>query len=352
VRITGVEVWRVTMRLEEPYTVAYRTFDRAVNVFVRLATDGPLCGFGCAAPEPEVTGETVEGTEEALQAAAERLTGRDPLWRAAVLDRIEEPLRGKPAALAAVDMALHDLLGKAAGLPLWQLLGGYRDRMETCVTIGILPLEETVERARVRVVEGFRALKIKGGRDPVEDARRVLAVRQGVGDAIELRFDANQGYSVDQALDFVERARPARLELVEQPTPQAEPELLGRVARAVPLPVMADESVQGLRDAFRLAREGLMDMVNVKVMKVGGLTRALHIDSVARAAGLEVMVGCMDEAALGIAAGLHFALARRNVLYADLDGHLGLVGDPTAGTVRLENGTLLPAPGPGLGWEP
>jgi L-alanine-DL-glutamate epimerase-like enolase superfamily enzyme len=351
-RITQIEAWPVTMPLAEPYTIAYETVTSASNVFLRIETDKGVTGFGCAAPDLEVTGEHATETLTALNETLPGvISGADPLRRALLLGRVKAALANRPSARAAVDMALHDILGKVAGLPLWRLLGGYRSRIRTSVTIGILPEAETVERARDCLSRGFKCLKLKGGRDVADDIARVMKVREAVGKGIELRFDANQGFTVEQAVRFVTETRAAHLELLEQPTPIGEPDLMNLVARAVPLPIMADESLMTLRDAFRIARRELADMINIKLMKVGGIDEALQINAVSRAAQLEVMVGCMDESALAIAAGLHFALSRPNVLYADLDGHLDLMDDPAAGAVMLRDGTLFPSPEPGLGFN-
>lgn len=351
-RIHSLEAWSVEMGLDEPYTIAYETVDQAENVFVRIATDGPIVGYGCAAPDQEVTGETTQSVLDALEQVAQpQLIGGDPLRPALHLEALGEALPRQPAARAAIDMALYDLLGKAADLPLWRLLGGYRERIVTSITIGILPEEETTQAARDRVAAGFRCLKIKGGSDVELDIARVHKVREAVGEAIELRFDANQGYSFDDSVRFVGATKDAHLELLEQPTAKERLGLLGRVTAAVDLPIMADESLLTLRDAFRLAGDDLVDMVNVKLMKVGGIAEALRIKAIARAARMEVMVGCMDEAALSIAAGLAFALAGPGVAYADLDGHLDLVSDPSAGAVILRDGYLHPTDLPGLGFD-
>jgi L-alanine-DL-glutamate epimerase-like enolase superfamily enzyme len=351
-RITRIEAWPVAMKLAVPYAIAYETVETATNVFLRIETNVGVTGFGCAAPDLPVTGETPEDVLEAIRTIGEEtLKGTDPLRTIKLIEMLRPHLAAKRSTLACIDMALHDILGKSAGMPLWKLLGGFRRSFPTSITIGILPLEETVARACEYVGRGFRSLKIKGGVSVDEDAERVLKVREAVGPKIELRFDANQGYTVEGSLRFVESARKAKLELIEQPTPKGEPDLLGHVTSRVALPIMADESLRTLRDAFRLARRDLVDMVNVKLMKVGGIGEALLINAVARAARLEVMVGCLDESALGIAAGLHFALARPNVAYCDLDGHLDLVDDPADGAVILKDGVLYPTDKPGLGFD-
>jgi L-alanine-DL-glutamate epimerase-like enolase superfamily enzyme len=350
-KIVTVEAWPVTMRLREPYTIAYETVTSTTNVFIRIETSKQIIGYGCCAPDVVVTGETTQSVLAGVEDARACLIGCDPLRVARLIERMRPLLAGKSATMAGLDIALHDILGKVAGLPLWKLLGGYRRSFKTSVTIGIASVEQTVAEARSHVDAGFSVLKIKGGANMEEDVERVLRVREAVGSRIELRFDANQGFTVSDTQRFVAATRSASLELIEQPTPRSETDQLGNITKSVPLPVMADESLMSLRDAYRLAKRDLVDMVNVKLMKVGGIYEALMVNAVARSAGLEVMVGCMDEAALAIAAGLNFALARPNVMYCDLDGHFDLVDDPSSGAVILRQGVLYPTGAAGLGFD-
>ncbi|MFC1838109.1 mandelate racemase/muconate lactonizing enzyme family protein [Thermodesulfobacteriota bacterium] len=351
-KIRNIEAWPVSMKLSEPYSIAYETIHEVTNVFIRVETSRGINGFGCAAPDENITGETPETVIRSLNDKIFPLiNGSDALRPVMLIEKLRPTLKGNASALAAIDMALLDILGKSCNIPLWRILGGYRDRIKTSVTIGILPIAETIEKAMGWVNQGFRCLKLKGGIEVDSDIQKIIRVREEVGKNIELRFDANQGYTPEQAIRFVNETRKANLELLEQPTPKGQPDLLRSVTNKAHIPIMADESLMTLRDAFRIARRELADMVNIKLMKVGGIMESLQINSVARSAGLEVMVGCMDEAGLGIAAGLHFALARPNVAYADLDGNIGLIGDPSSNALKLRDGILYPSNKPGLGYD-
>ena len=339
------------MELTEPYEVAYNRFTHAENIFVGLSTEKHT-GWGCIAPDPDVTGETIpeihDAAEDLLPAL---LSGQDYLRRALLMKKLKKLTPGLFSLWAGVDTALWDLLGKTTGLPVWKILGGYRDRIKTSITIGICGTEATVSKTKKHLEDGWDIIKIKGGIDVDSDIARLRAIRSECGSGLRIRFDANQGYTPEQALYFISGTGDLNIELIEQPTMKSKPDLLGIVTRKSPVPIMADESLLSLFDAFHLVKHGLVDLMNVKLMKVGGISEAVQVDAVARAAGVEVMVGCMDEAALGVAAGLHFALSRRNIRFADLDGHFDLIGDPSAGIIRCRAGYLYPSEKPGFGWD-
>ena len=200
---------------------------------------------------------------------------------------------------------------------------------------------------------GFSCLKLKGGLDMNLDVERLIKVREAVGPS-----SLNSVSTPTRATVWMNPSNsspapnPPNWNFWNSRLPKGNTLSWGVVTSGVDIPVMADESLLTLRDAFRLARRDLADMVNIKLMKVGGLAEALRIEAIARVARLEIMVGCMDEAALAIAAGLAFALSRSTIMYADLDGHLDLIDDPTDGAVILRKGVLYPSNLPGLGKDP
>ncbi len=349
-RIRDIEYIRLDMPLAVPYTIAYETVTATTNIILKLVTDGGFTGWGCAAPDPAVTGEAPDDVVHNLEKVVmSELMDRDPFHVARTMHEMKQLVPGASSTLAMVDMALHDLLARRARLPLYKVLGGYRDSIATSITIGILPLEETLKQAGEFLGRGFTILKLKGGLNLEEDIEKVLKLREHLGSGFLLRFDANQGYTTEQSVAFIRKTKKAGIEIFEQPTHQKKDEVLGEVTQQVDVPVMADESIKTLKDTFRLAKNDRIDMVNIKLMKMGGILEGMHINSVAKAAGMEVMVGCLDECALGIAAGLHFALSRPNIEFADLDGHLDLLEDPFSGLFRLEEGVLYPTEDAGLG---
>ncbi|MFT6376380.1 MAG: L-alanine-DL-glutamate epimerase-like enolase superfamily enzyme, partial [bacterium] len=246
-RIIRVEAVPLQLRLREPYTIAYETVDTVYNVGLRLVTDTEHVGLGIVAPDEGVTGETPKDAARALKDVVEPLLhGADPLRRAVHNEPLFDALPSCPSVRSAVDAALYDILGKVCGVPVTTLLGHYRTHMATSMTVYIRPGDETVAQALLYVAEGFRAIKLKGGVDVEADIERVLAVRAAIGPDIDLRFDANQGYTASEAIHFSASVTSARLSMLEQPTPADQRRVLRDVTAATTTPVMADESILSL----------------------------------------------------------------------------------------------------------
>jgi L-alanine-DL-glutamate epimerase-like enolase superfamily enzyme len=348
-QITDVEVVPVDLGLRLPYRAAYHPepIEDVTVVFVRVETQQGREAWGCAAFDPAITGETKEDVLRGCRSCAERAMDLNPLNIEFALDELAALTEDTPSALCAFDLAFHDLLGLVAGMPLYRLLGGYRSRIQTSITISVAPLGETVELARQRAEEGFRILKVKGGLNPEEDVRRIRAIHDALP-RFTLRLDADQGYTVEEALD-VARALEGKLEMLEQPTPADDLDALRQVTRLSPVPILADESVIRPSSALEVAKRHAASGMSVKLTACGGLRCARQIDTIARIAQMATMVSCVNEPALLTAAGLAFALGSPNVKYGDLDGHLDLIGDPTVPGFRLEDGWLIATDVPGLG---
>jgi L-alanine-DL-glutamate epimerase-like enolase superfamily enzyme len=316
------------------------------NLLVRIRS-GNLEGWGAVAPNT-VTSETPETIERFLLDARARLIGTDPCDIPVVHGSMKGPSHANPSAMAGVDLAIHDLIGKIYDVPLCGLLGRQKESIETSMTIGIADFQSTIEKARSSVESGFNILKLKIGLDHEEDLCRVRGVRESVGEGVRLRVDCNQGYSLETAKRIVKELEPLSVEFIEQPVRAEDWDGLRELTAVSSIPIMADEAVKTPEEARRLADGGYADLLNLKLMKCGGIYPAMEIAKICQDRGVKIMVGCMAECQAAIAGGLHFALSQKIVDYADLDSYFSLLGDPTRAVVCSE-GTLSPRRGPGLG---
>ena len=347
-RVDLIEYTTLEIPRKERFTIARGSSDVAPNLFVSVHSGG-VVGSGSGAPS-EVTKETLLTMKEAMKTILRGLTGYDFRTPREVVDRVDRILPGNPAVKAAFDIAIHDLAARIAGQPLHEYLGGTRDRMPTDMTIGIMSTPEAVPRARRWTQEGFRALKVKVGADVQADLERLRAIRGAAGPNVELRVDGNEGYTWSQALTFARAARDLGVALFEQPLKATDYEGMRALSESSPIPIMADEMVLTPDDAKRVGWSKAAKAVNLKLMKHGGIARTVDVDAICQSAGFPTMVGCMGEPQLSIAAGLHFALASKNVRWLDLDSHFNLAKDPSSG-LQFKNGHLVAPQGPGLGIE-
>jgi len=353
-KITAVTTRVEHLALARPYTIAFRTVTDVTNFFVEIHTDRGAVGRGCGAPEAFVTGESVDDCRTALdEGALGWLRGREIYETVALCRELSARLPHTPAARAALDMALYDLLAQQAGCPLADLLGRAHTVLPTSITIGIKPVDETVAEGREYVDRGFKILKVKLGHDLEEDLERLARLRETLGKHILMRVDPNQGYDARQTQDFAVRSEPLGIEFIEQPMPVADTETLRTFSAELRSRIAADECLLGPEDALRLAAPpAACGIFNIKLMKCGGLKPALHIAAIAEAAGLKLMWGCMDESIISISAALHGAFASPATRYLDLDGSLDLARDVVDGGFALKDGMMSPTGAPGLGVRP
>jgi len=320
--IKQIEIYSVTLAYKEPFRIAPGMSTESHNIIVKISTDYGVVGWGESSPSERVTGESVETVVKILDRIAPRLIGECPLRIEQNVELMDSLISGNPAAKAAIDMALHDILGKTACKPLFMLMGGYRTQVLTDITLSIKSPKEMARDAAKAVKKGFKALKVKVGVNPTEDLERIKRIREAVGETIELRIDANQGWTPKQAIEVLNKMEKFNIQFAEQPVPAENLKGLTEVKRNSPIPIMADESVHSPEDALRLIQAEAVDLINIKLMKSGGILKARKIAAIAESAGIPCMIGCMGESEVGIAAGAHLAAAVKNIQYADLDSDI------------------------------
>lgn len=349
--ITVVQTAVIETPIVTDIKTTYGSWTRQPHVIVKLTTDEGLEGLGESSPLGFFTGETAEIVQTAIdRTLAQTLVGRDPFDLESILDSMDNALPHNSSAKAALDMALHDLLGKTLGAPLYKILGGtFRRPILSATAVGINDLEEMKREALEWVGRGFRTLKLKIGVEPGKDEQRVRAIREAVGPEIRLRVDANQGYTPTEAIEVGRRIAAHNIEYMEQPVAAWDVAGLAEVRRATGLRIAADESLYTAQDALRLIKARAVDVFVIKMIKVGGLRKATKIAHLGEAAGLQCVTVSPLETVLGTAAGAHWATALANgEPDHELVGPLYLQEDPFTGVEIVGNAIEL-GENPGLG---
>jgi L-alanine-DL-glutamate epimerase-like enolase superfamily enzyme len=350
-RITGIDIFQAKIPMVAPFRIAIGVISEGEYLFIRINTDGGVSGWGEATPTPMITGDTQAINAAAAASLAKLMLGKDPLDIEARVTEMGRFLAFNTSVRAAFDIALHDVAGRAAGLPLYTLLGGGKRQLETDMTIGLNEPAKMAERALELKRSGVSAIKVKLGTTADEDVERINRIRETIGDELPLRVDANQGWDLPTAVTVLRRLESSGIEYCEQPIAHWNLDGFRRLRERVSIPIMADESVFDHHDAFKLTAGGCCDYLNIKLAKSGGIHTALKINDVAEACGVKCMLGCMMETRLALTAAAHLVSARPNIRYADLDGHFELKEDPIAAGARWEGGKITLPDEPGIGAE-
>jgi L-alanine-DL-glutamate epimerase-like enolase superfamily enzyme len=352
-KIKDITVWEADLGNTKPYTIAFKTVDQVRNAFVEITLDDDTVGIGSGNPSEYVVGENLSQCLEALQEKnLAFLLGRDIREFHQLTFDVWKTFPRNPSARAAIDIALHDVFTKFLSVPLVRFLGQKIKSLPTSNTIGIKNVEETVREATDFIHQGFKILKVKLGKDLAEDIERLVKLRERFGNDVIIRIDANQGYTVDQTIEFYKKTKSLDIELIEQPLPaKAVAEMKG-LPDDIKAKIAADESLITPKDALALVKPPFAaGIFNIKLMKCGGVSQGLKIADVAHHEGVDLFWGCNDESIVSITAALHTAFACPNTKYIDLDGSLDLGNDVVKDGFILKDGVMYCSDKPGLGVE-
>lgn len=356
-KIDRIEIFPTEIKLNEPFVISKGALTHARNTVIKIYNNDGTYGVGECCPYRSIHGETQTGTVAFAKDLATALIGANPLEIRKHVALMDKMIVGNASVKCAFDMALYDLAAKINGVPLYVYLQGDKSKkIYTDNTVGLLTVEQMVDRA-VRFKEmGFPVLKVKLGERPAKkDIQRMEAIRLAVGDDIHLRIDANQGWNYLEAATALDAMYDLNIEHCEEPIRAGHISDQARLTARSPIPIMADETVFSHKDALEVIQMHAADLINIKLGKSGGICNAMKIAAIAQAADMYCQVGSFSESRLGITALVHFDLAWDNIIYHDLDSPLMLSEDPVIGGMEYQKDwevTVTDAPGHGADFDP
>ncbi len=352
-KIRSIRFGMLNVPLKTPFKTSMRTVTEIEDVVVIIETDTGHTGFGSAPATAVITGDTHGSIIEAInKVISPALIGRDIADLNNLTDTIQNSIVRNYSAKAATEMAIYDLYGQLYDAPLYKLLGGGDNVITTDITISLDYIDKMVKDTLNAIDLGFETLKIKVGKDPALDIERIKAIYAAVNERALIRLDANQGWTPKQTVTVLRALEDSgvHLELLEQPVRGDDVDGLKYVTERISTPVMADENSFSPKEAIELIRTRAADIININLMKTGGISNAIKIADIAGIYGVNCMIGCMLESSIGVAAAAHIAVAKASVItMIDLDTPSLGQYDPVTSGVLFNNAEITITDLPGLG---
>jgi L-Ala-D/L-Glu epimerase len=351
--ISSISLYKLSIPLKQPFVISLGPQYDADNVVVKIETTEGITGWGECSPYMSINGESMDTCFIVGQYLAKALKGKDALNIENCINSMDKVITRNESIKSAFDMALYDIAAKHAQLPLYQFLGGAKNKIiSTDMTVGLGSPEKMAKEALEYKTAGFPSIKIKLGTTTAEDVARVKTIREAIGNELPLRIDANQGWDVDTAITTLNSLAQYDIEHCEEPIAKWNYMQLPHVRKSSPIKIMADESCFDHHDAERLANLHAVDYFNIKLGKSGGIFNANKIVEVAKANQIKLQVGCFMESRLAITALVHFAYSSNLIVHYDLDTPLMLKEDPVVGgMIFKENGIVEIDDSAGIGAE-
>ena len=353
-KITNIRTQTLNAPLKNPFITSLRRVDALEDLVVIIECDDGSVGYGEGAPTPVITGETMGSMIACIEHIKPHILGREIEDFESILNTLHFLILKNTTAKSALEIALYDLKAKASKLPLYRMLGGTQTKFSTDITISMGEIDKMIADCQNAVALGYDTLKVKIGDNPQKDVERVRAIHAVLDKDIKLRLDANQGWSAKQSVELLLALEKQDIiaEFIEQPVAADDIEGLKYIKERVQTPLLADESIFSLKDAQRLLELEAIDYVNIKLAKTAGISQALKLADLSKEFGVKCMIGCMLEGPISVAAGVHVASAKADIItMLDLDAVSLLASHPVKTDILFNESEIILSDSDGLGVE-
>jgi L-Ala-D/L-Glu epimerase len=351
-KITDIRTTTLKAPLKTPFITSLRRVDSLEDLVVIIKCDDGSVGYGEGAPTPVITGETIGTMTAAIEYIKPFIIGLEIDKFELILNNIHNSILKNTTAKSALEIALFDLKAQAAKLPLYKMLGGTKTSFKTDITISMNDTDKMVNDSLHAVELGYDTLKIKIGNDPKKDIERITAIENALDHNIKLRLDANQGWTAQECVMLLHILEKKEIipEFIEQPVAADDLEGLKYIKERVQTPLLADESIFSLKDARRVLEMQAVDYVNIKLAKTAGISHALKLADLSKAYDTKCMIGCMLEGPISVAAGVHVASAKADIItMLDLDAISLLASHPAESSIIFNESKITLSDNIGLG---